>query len=225
MIFVGGGPVWKCLMRAVAFLLAAFAVHALTGCSQLATQQAASEARARFAKCGAENRATPEGHVIAERLWMGDGTDSAAKLLDPYPLTPTERAALVQLHSRAVQCRQIIIAHADQTAAWQSPYLQEYVERSDQVFDKLASGELPVGLANKLSIESDRKLQDDLSSGHVIADGGRVEGVRIEQAKREQSADALLEQSNQIAASQPGPRMPTTYCSWLGNTLNCASLR
>lgn len=214
----------KCQMRACLLLLAAFAVPAVTGCAQLGTQEAAKQARASFAKCGAENRASPEGQMISGRLLMGDGTDTAAKLLDPYPLTPAEQAALVQLHNKAAQCRQIIIAHADQYAAWQSPFLQEYVQRSDEIFNKLASGELPVGLANKLSIESDRKLQADLANGRVDT-GGHIDGVRTEDAKRAQAADALLEQSDQIAASQPAPRMPTTYCSWLGNTLNCASLR
>lgn len=211
-------------MRAFSFYLAAFALQALTACTQLVTQEAAGEARAKFAKCGAENRATPEGQLIAGRLWMGDGTDSAAKLLDPYPLTPTERAALVQLHDRAVQCRQVILAHVDKNGAWQSPYLQEYIQRSDQLFSKLASGEIPVGLANKLSMESDRKLQDDLAGGPLFGDG-HIDGIRTDQARRERTADAVLAQSDQIAASQPGPRMPTTYCSWFGNTLNCASLR
>jgi hypothetical protein len=211
-------------MRASLYLLIGVVVHALAGCSQLVTQEAAKQARNQFAKCGADNRATPDGQIIAGRLWMGDGTDSAAKLLDPYPLTPGERAALVQMHGRAVQCRQIIMAHIDQSAAWQLPYLQQYVQRSDQVFDKLSTGELPVGLANKLSIESDRKLQLDLASGYI--DGsGHVEGIRTDQAQRERNADAVLEQSNQITASQTAPRMPTTYCSWLGDTLNCASLR
>jgi hypothetical protein len=213
----------EALMRAVPLLPAAFTVLALAGCTQFATDNAAAEARAKFAKCGAENSATPEGRMIAGRLWMGDGSDTAAKLLDPYPLTPAERAALAQLHSKAVQCRQIIIAHAEQYATWQTPILQGYVQRSDELFDKLSSGEIPVGLANKLSIESDRKLREELSSGHLEV--GHIEGVRTDQARREQATDAVLAQSNQIAAAQPTPRMPTTYCSWLGNTLNCASLR
>ncbi len=212
-------------MRASLCLLIGVAAHSLAACSQLATQEAAKQARNQFAKCGADNRATPEGQIIAGRLWMGDGTDSAAKLLDPYPLTPGERAALVQVHSRALRCRQIIMARVDQSAAWQLPYLEEYVRRSDQVFDKLSTSELPVGLANKLSIESDRKLQLDLANGHIVDGSGHVEGIRTDQAQRERNAEAVLEQSNQIAASQPAPRMPTTYCSWLGDTLNCASLR
>jgi len=162
--------------------------------------------------------------MIAGRLWMGDGTDTAAKLLDPYPLTPAERAALVQVHAKAVQCRDIIMARVDKNDVGQSAYLQDYVQRSDEIFNKLATGEIPVGMANKLSIESDRKLETALPSGR-LNDDGHAAGVRAEDAKREQATEALLEQSRQIAAAQPEPRMPTTYCNWLGNTLNCASLR
>jgi hypothetical protein len=78
----------KLSMRASLFLLAAFVVPALTGCTQLMTQEGPAETRAKLAKCAAENRATPEGQTIAWCLWIGDGTDTAAKLLDPYPLTP-----------------------------------------------------------------------------------------------------------------------------------------
>lgn len=211
-------------MRASLFFLAAFAVHALTGCAQLITPKGPAEVRAKLAKCVAENRTTPEGQTIAGRLWIGDGSDTAAKLLDSYPLTPAERGAFVQLHDRTAQCRQTVIAHADQSAPRQSGYLQEYIQRSDAIFYKLASGELPVGLANKLSIESDRKFQLDLSSAYYD-NVGRLDGVRIAEAKRERATDALLEQSNQIAASQPPPRMPTTNCTWPGNTLNCTTLR
>jgi len=211
-------------MRASLFLLAAFAVPAFAGCTQLATHEGAAEARAKFAKCGAENRATPEGQMLAGRLWMGNGTYTAAKLLDPYPLTPAERASLVQIHDRAVQCRQIIVAHAAQSAAWQSASLQEYIQRSDAIFYKLASGELPVGVANKLSIENDRKFQADLAGANFDA-GGHVDGVRAEEAQRERATDALLEQSDQIAASLPRQARPTTNCAWSGNALNCTALR
>jgi hypothetical protein len=211
-------------MRHIAFLLAVFAMHALAACTQAMTGQGASQARSQFAKCGAENRVTPEGQRIAQRLWMGDGTDTAAKLLDPYPLTPTERAALVQVHAKASQCRDMFMAHVDKNAAWQSPYLQEYVQRSDEIFNKLATGEIAVGMANKLSIESERKLQADLASGHAY-DNSQPQGIRTEDAKRERAIEAVLEESRQIAAAETDPRVPTTYCNWLGNTLNCASLR
>jgi hypothetical protein len=95
---------------------------------------------------------------------------------------------------------------------------------SDEIFYKLTSGALPVGLANKLSIEIDRKLQVDLSSAYYD-NVGRVDGIRIAEAKRERATDALLEQSDQIAASQPQPRSPATNCAWSGNTLNCTTLR
>jgi hypothetical protein len=147
---------------------------------------------------------------------MGDASDTISKLLDPNPLTPLERDALVQLHGRALQCRQIIVSHGDQDVAWRSPYFQEYIQRSDEIFYKLAAGTLPVGQANKLSIASDRTLQTDLPSGHL--------GIRPDEAKREQAIDAMLEQSNQIAAL-PQPRMTATNCAWSGNSVNCTSLR
>jgi hypothetical protein len=203
-------------MRASLFVLAALAVQASAGCSQLGDQAGTTEARAQFAKCAAENKATRESQMLSARLWIGDGTDTVAKLLDPNPLTPLERDALVQVHNRAMQCRQIIIAHADQNAAWKSPFFQDYMQRSDEIFDKLASGALAVGVANKLSIESDRKLESDLPSGRG--------GVRPEEAKREQAIDAMLEESTQIAA-QPQPRMTTSNCAWSGNALSCPRLR
>jgi hypothetical protein len=211
-------------MRVGVFVLATLTLSILTGCTQFLSQDTAKEARVRFAKCAADNKDMPEGRMISDRLWMGDGSDTTAKLLDPYPLTPTERAALIQLHGRAVQCRQIILADAEHNEAWQSPYLQDFVQRSDEIYQKLASGEVPVGIANKLSIENDRKLQADLAAGHV-SERGHIDGIRREEARREQATDALLAESDQIASSQSASNAPRTYCSWLGNTLNCGSLR
>jgi hypothetical protein len=73
-----------------------------------------------------------------------------------------------------------------------------------------------VGLANKLAIESNGKFQVDVSRGHADA-------VRIEEAQRQRAAEALLQASSQIAASQP--RMTTTNCMWMGNMLNCTSMQ
>jgi hypothetical protein len=42
-------------------------------------------------------------------------------------------------------------------------------QRSDAIFYKLASGEIPVGLANKLLIECRGKFQVDVSKGHANA--------------------------------------------------------
>ncbi|HML06689.1 MAG TPA: hypothetical protein VK430_00975 [Xanthobacteraceae bacterium] len=205
-------------MRVVLSLLVACAVHALAGCAQIAAQDAATKAAAKFAQCGAENRTTQQSQMLSGRLWTGGENDTVAKLLDPNPLTPAERDALVQVHHRAVQCRQIIIAHADQYAAWQVPFFQDYAQRADAIYDRLASGELSVGLANKLSIENDRKLEADLASGHAY-------GVRTEEVERQRKTDAMLEESSQIAAAQSQPRMGAANCAWLGNTLDCTRMR
>ena len=106
-----------------------------------------------------------------------------------------------------MQCRQIIVSHDNRYAAWETPIYQEFFERSDQIFYKLASGELPVGLANRLYIESNGKLQVDLSKGHADA-------VRVDEARQQQAAQALLHASAQCAASQP--RTTTTNCTWFG---------
>jgi hypothetical protein len=215
-------------MRVFGRFSSAFLLFALSGCAQLLPEDGGALVRSQFAKCGAENKASPEGRILGGRLVMGDNSDSPAKLLDPYPLTPAERAALVQVHNKAVQCRQIIIAHAAQSASWQVPYLQEYASRSEQVFGKLESGELPVGMANTLSLESDRKLRDDLADARALKNAlqntDHPEGVRTQEAQRQRTTEELLAQSSQIAAAQTAPRMPSTYCSWQGNNLNCATL-
>lgn len=183
----------------------------LVGCAQIAAQQTAKNVD----KCVADNKATPEGQVLSARLWANDSTDTAAKLSDPKPLTPDERNALVQFHNRALECRKLILAYDNRHAAWEAPYFQEYFQRSDEIFYRLASGEIPVGVANKLSIESTGKLQVDTSKGQAAA-------VRVDEAQRQRAAEALLQASAQIAASQP--RMTTTNCTWMGNMLNCTSM-
>ena len=134
-------------MRAAGCLLIGLLVG---GCApmgvQLATQQAASEA----GTCMQEIRSSPDGRIIYARLWASDETDTDAKLADPKPLTKDERAALVRAYNKVQRCRQIIIAHDNQFAAWETPYWQELFQRGDAVFTKLASGEMAVGVANQL---------------------------------------------------------------------------
>jgi uncharacterized protein with NRDE domain len=210
-------------VRALLAVIASAVV--LSNCTQMIAQQALKDAREKFAKCVADNNATPEGRMITACLWRGDGSDTAAKLSDPNPLTPAERNALVQVHNRGLQCRQFLDAYDSQYAAWATPYAQAMHQRSDQIFYKLASGELPVGLANRLYIESNGQFQVDLSRGHADA-------VRDEEAQRQRAAEAML-QANALAAAQPRsqvpqiqtPQMTTTNCTWLGNTLNCTSMR
>jgi hypothetical protein len=137
----------------------------------MAAQQAGKDAK----ECAQAARNSPEGQMLHTRLWAFDDSDTAAKLSDPATLTAEQRNALVQVHNRVVQCRQIIITHDNRFAAWETPYWEEYFQRSDAIFYKLASGEIPVGLANKLSIESRGKFQIDVSKGHADA-------VRLEEA-------------------------------------------
>jgi hypothetical protein len=144
------------------------AVLLLTGCGaavQLATEEAASDAKA----CLQAIMSSPDGRVIYARLWASDDTDTAAKLEDPKPLTKSERDAHVRIHNRQVSCRQIIISHDNRFAAWETPYWQDFFRRQDAIFTRLASGEMAAGVANKLTIESIGKFQADVSRGHADA--------------------------------------------------------
>jgi hypothetical protein len=99
------------------FLTVVASAIAVGGCSiatQIATQQDSKKAK----ECFAEARTTPEGQLLHKRIWSFDSTDTADKLSDPNPLTPPERDALIQLNNRMGPCRQIIIAHDNQYAAW-----------------------------------------------------------------------------------------------------------
>lgn len=204
-------------MRVITSLVCAIAVLTLAGCAAIIGQVTAVDAAKKFKACVADYKSTPEYQTIAARLWQFDDTDTAPKLSDPKPLTPAERNALVLVHNKAVQCRQIIISHDNQFAAWETPYWQDYFQRSDEIFYKLASGELPVGTANKLAIESQGKFQADASRGHADA-------VQVAEVQRQQAAEAMMQAGGQLAASQPRPHMTTTNCTWLGNTLNCTSM-
>ncbi len=193
------------------------AVHSLSGCAQIVGRMAAVDAVDKAKACVAAYKATPEYQMIAKRIWQFDDTDTAAKLSDPNPLTPAERDALVQVHNQSARCRQIIISHDNQFAAWETPYWQDYFQRTDEIFYKLASGELPVGAANKLSIESRGTFQAAVSRGNANA-------VQVAEAQRQQAAEAMIRAGAQIAANSQ-PRMTTTNCTWLGNTLSCTSMR
>jgi len=132
--------------------------------------------------------------------------------------------ALVQVHNRAVQCRQFLDAYDSRYAVWATPYAQAMHQRTDQIFYKLASGELPVGVANKLYIESNGQFQADLAQGHADA-------VRADEIQRQRLAEAMIQSGALTPKTQPlqvptvqTPRMTTTNCTWLGNNLNCTSV-
>jgi hypothetical protein len=183
------------------------------GCARLAAQKAITSAT----DCIKEARASPDGQIVYGRLWANDDTDTAAKLSDPKPLTKDEQNSLVKVHNKIQACRQIIIAHDNQFAAWETPYWQDFFQRSDAIFYKLASGEMSVGIANKLTIESAGRFQSDVSRGHADA-------LRVDEAQRQQAAEAMLQVGSQILASQQR-QVTTTNCAWIGNNLNCTSIR
>ena len=123
----------------------------------------------------------------------------------------------MQVHNKMRRCRQIIIEHDNRFAAWETPYWQEAFQRADAIHLKLATGEIAVGVANRLIIQSVGKFQTDVSKGHAQA-------VSIEEERRQRASEAMLQAGAQMLASQPSTQMTTTNCMWLGNNLNCTSI-
>lgn len=185
----------------------------LSGCA-IANQYASQQAVSLAAACSSQVKSSPEFTVSHTRLWNFNDSDSASKLSDPKPLTKAEQDAFVQAHNKMMECRKLILDHDNKYVAWKVPYEQEYFQRSDTLFYKLASGEIPVGLANRLIIENRGKYQVDLARAHA-------EAVSIEEARRQQAADALIQAGTQMMAAGPNSHVSTTNCSWVGNNLNC----
>jgi hypothetical protein len=153
-------------MRSFLVTVASAVALALGGCAVVGAVAAVGAAD-KFKKCVADVQATPEAQMLSHRIWQSDATDTADKLSDPKPLTPAERDALVKIHPLKLQCRQIIIQHDNSFAAWELPYWQQYFARSDQIFTKLASGELPVGPANQLAIQAYDDFKTETSKGQA----------------------------------------------------------
>lgn len=168
--------------------------------------------------CVQEAWATPEGQLLSQRLWRFNEADTASKLSDPKPLTKTEQDALVFVHNQLQPCKEIILTHDNTFAAWETPYWQELFQRNDEIFYKLAGGDISVGLANRLAIESNGKFQTDVSKGHA-------EAVAVDEAQRQRASEAMLQAGAQILAAQSQSRMTTTNCMWMGNMLNCTSMQ
>jgi hypothetical protein len=197
-------------MRARLLVTLCLIAGGLAGCALSATLQTAKPA----GSCLQDVKSSQDGQIVYAKLWASDATDTADKLSDPNPLTPTERDALAQVHNDISSCRQTIISDNSRSDAWKLPYWLDYFKRSDAIFNKLASGELPIGLANKLTIESNGKFQADLSRRHV-------EAVSVDEAQQQQVAEALLQASAQITAPEPHSRLSATDCRWVANTLSC----
>jgi hypothetical protein len=192
--------------------LAALAALALHGCAPIAAGQANTDVEA----CLTTANASPEAQIIFVRLWANDPSkDNADKLSDPRPLTKEERNALVAYHNRTLHCREIIVAHDTRWAPAELPIWEQYFQRSDAIYLKLASGEIAVGTANRLAIESNGKFQVDHAQG-------RAEAVRAEDAQRQAAAEAMMRAGATLSKQ---PTMTTTDCNWMGSTLSCSSMR
>lgn len=198
-------------MRAGLLITLCLVAGGLAACSLTAMQQTAKPA----SSCLQDVKSSQEGQIVYAKLWASDDTDTAAKLTDPDALTPTERDALVQVHNDIISCRQTIISDDSRSAAWELPYWLDYFKRSDALFDKLANGELPVGLANKLTIESNGKFQAAVARNHAGA-------VSVDEIQQQQAAEALVQASAQIMVPEADSRLTATNCRWVANTLSCA---
>ena len=195
-------------MRACLFV--ALVASGLAGCTLTTTQQTAKSA----SNCLQDVKSSQEGQIVYAKLWASDATDIEAKLTDPNSLTPAERDALAQVRSDLISCRQMIISDSSRSAAWEFHYWLDYFNRSDAIFNKLVSGELPVGLANKLTIESNGKFQADVLRGHPDA-------VPVDDVQQQQAAEALVQASAQTPAPEPQSRLTAMNCRWVANTLSC----
>jgi hypothetical protein len=180
-----------------------------SSCAHDLVEQVVKTDREANRQCVTELADSADGKVLYARLWRGNDTDTVDKLTDRKPLTKEERDTLLRFKNKSLNCRQIVIAHDTQYAAWELPYWQELWQRPDAIHVKLMAGEIPVGIANRLLIESYGKFQADISRG-------RADAVRVEEAQRQRAAEALL-------ASMP--KTTTSNCTWIGNSLNCNSIR
>jgi hypothetical protein len=207
-------------MRAHVSVPVVLTAFALAGCAQLSDKIASTDAATVYGKCMADVRSTAESQLISARLWLGDGTDGVNKLTDAKPFVTVERDALTQVHDRTAQCRQIV-AGDKRYAAWETPPWQEYFQRGDAIFYKLSTGEITVGMANRLTIESRGKFQTE-----VLRE--RADAVRPEEVQQQKAAEAMLQAHSQVAAAQPRQarqRVTTANCAWFGNALNCTAVR
>jgi hypothetical protein len=197
-------------MRACLFVTLCLVAGGLTGCTIIATQQTAKSA----SSCLQDVKSSQEGQIVYAKLWASDATDTADKLSDPNSLTPTERDALSQVHNDIISCRQTIISDNSRSEAWKLPYWLDYFKRSDAIFNKLASGELPIGLANRLTIESNGKFQADVSRR-------QADTVPVDEAQQQQAAEALMQATASQITPQPQSRLTSMSCRWVANTLSC----
>jgi hypothetical protein len=213
------------------------ALQMLAACSQMQQSQTLKKAYG----CARDATESHEATIVFRRLWLGDGTDTSDKLRDTRPLTPEEQSALAQYRSTMRQCRQMMVAGAADLPATNMPdlpYREASLERTDAIYDKLASGEISVATANRLAIESDGIYQADLSKidPHFVGPADRQRQRNAQEMATEASAQmaAAQRQAEEARAKQrkskqgkskpPAPGMATANCAWSGNALNCVTV-
>ena len=92
-------------------IVGALAVLALLGCSEIKQDEALKQGN----RCARDLADAPETAKVYQRLWFGDGNDPIAKLRDPDPLTPDEKATLTQFQNKFLRCRQIVTASSGES--------------------------------------------------------------------------------------------------------------
>jgi len=217
-------------MRSAIYFICVAAL-ALPACSQIKQEEALKQGN----RCARELADAPETAKVYQRLWLGDGNDPIAKLRDPEPLTPDEKATLTQFQNKFMHCRQIVTSGGGESATWEAVLKEQYNERSDAIYYRLINNDLPVGLANRLTIESAGKLQAEILRDHP----GSV--PRRDIALQQAAEDMLREAGPFVAAQPPAPPPPkgktrqakqvpppppaAPNCKWVGNSLDCTTIR
>ena len=218
-------------MRSAIGVIGVVAALALTACSEIKQDEALKQGN----RCARELADAPETAKVYQRLWLGDGNDPISKLRDPDPLTPDEKATLTQFQNKLVRCRQIVTSSGGESATWEAVLKDQYNERSDAIYYRLINNDLPVGLANRLTIESSGKLQADMLRDHP----GSVPRRDI---ALQQAAEDMARQAGPFVVAQPPPPPPpkgklrqakqapppppaAPSCKWVGNSLDCTTVR
>lgn len=219
--------------------MAALAALAMPSCGSFTGSFGQDDAMKRATSCARDAATSEEAAAIYQRLWRGDGRDTIEKLRDTTPLTPEQKTALVQFHNEMQQCRQMMAASTSRSNTRETVYREEFFTRGDAIYYKLVNDQISVGLANKLTIQSNAKLQSEILRDNPGA-------LRPEEIQQQRNAEAMLAASDQMAMAQPPPpppdkrkgkpkpltpeeleqqRLSTTTCTWLGNTLDCTMPR
>ena len=218
-------------MRSAIGVIGVVAALALPACSEIKQDEALKQGN----RCARELADAPETAKVYQRLWLGDGNDPISKLRDPDPLTPDEKATLTQFQNKLVRCRQIVTAGGGESPTWEAVFRDQYNERSDAIYYRLINNDLPVGLANRLTIESVGKFQADMLRDHPRA-------VPRQEIVRQQAAEEMLKEAGPFVAVQPPPPPPSKgklrqakqtappppaapTCNWVGNALDCTIVR